>query len=398
MTGSSWICSRPLVPVIELSGVGKRYWKLDQPAMLLRSVLPFARPERHEMWALRGLDLTVDDGETVGIIGRNGAGKTTLLRVLAGVTRPTEGRVRVSGRIAPLISLGVGFHQEMSGRENVLVNGMLLGLTARQVRDVFESIVDFAELWDFIDTPVKFYSSGMLMRLGFAVLVHIKPDVLLVDEVLAVGDGAFQAKCFDEMRALQERGASIVMVSHSMLAIRHLCSRGILIAHGNVDFDGDIDTAIARHLALMSDEEAPSERSGAIVIDRVLSGLEGPTSRAGYGDDLELTLRLRFTRPVTATEITLAVYSETGLLVSLSAAAIDPSLPFQSGDEHHVAIRFTAALGGGSYRLAVEVKEGGGLPVVRSDGLLLYVLPRAGALGLADVCPTFAIDGTTVPT
>ncbi|MBV9255605.1 MAG: ABC transporter ATP-binding protein, partial [Actinobacteria bacterium] len=150
--------------------------------MLLRSLLPFGRPTRSELWALRDVDLTLAEGDVLGVIGPNGAGKTTLLRLLAGVTRPTTGRVTVGGRVAPLISVGVGFHREMSGRENVYVNGMLLGLTKAEVDRRFDAIVDFAELTDFIDTPVKFYSSGMFMRLGFAVAVHTNPQVFLVDE------------------------------------------------------------------------------------------------------------------------------------------------------------------------------------------------------------------------
>src|SRR5436309_9699332 len=190
--------------------------------MLLRSLLPFARPERSELWALRDVDLTLGQGDVLGVIGRNGAGKTTLLRLLAGVTRPTTGEVEIRGRVAPLISVGVGFHPEMSGRENVYVNGMLLGLTRREVDARLEEIVAFAELEDFIDTPVKFYSSGMFMRLGFSVAVHSDPNILVVDEVLAVGDMAFQAKCLERMRSLQQKGTSIVVVSHSMGTIRVL--------------------------------------------------------------------------------------------------------------------------------------------------------------------------------
>ena len=188
---------------IGLSGVGKRYWQLRDEAMLIKSLLPGHRAEKVEHWALKDISIEVKQGETLGILGRNGAGKTTLLRLLAGVSRPTEGRVRIAGRIAPLIGVGVGFHQEMSGRENIYVNGMLLGLSRREIDGRMEQIMDFAELEGFIDTPVKFYSSGMFMRLGFSVAAHVDPEVLLVDEVLAVGDLAFQLKCFERMRALQ---------------------------------------------------------------------------------------------------------------------------------------------------------------------------------------------------
>src|SRR5438552_11298765 len=214
-----------MIPAIELRQVSKRYWKLEEQAMLLRSLLPIARPKRSEIYALRDIDLAMGQGETLGIIGRNGAGKTTLLRLMAGVTQPSQGVVRTVGRVAPLISVGVGFHQEMSGRENVYVNGMLLGLSARQVAQRFDEIVGFAELEDFIDTPVKFYSSGMFMRLGFSVVAHSDPNLLVVDEVLAVGDISFQSKCLERMRSLQREGTSIVLVSHFMGAIRTLCPR-----------------------------------------------------------------------------------------------------------------------------------------------------------------------------
>src|SRR3954447_20987108 len=192
---------------IELRGVGKRYVKLDERKALLRSVLPFGGAGRDDLWALRGIDLVVEDGEIVGILGANGADKTTLLRLLAGVTRPTEGRVCVRGRIAPLISIGVGFHPEMSGRENAVMNGMLLGLTAEQATGRLDEIVEFAELEEFIDTPVKFYSTGMAMRLGFSVIMHTDPTVLLIDEILAVGDAGFHVKCFDRLRSLHAQGS-----------------------------------------------------------------------------------------------------------------------------------------------------------------------------------------------
>src|SRR3954468_3336998 len=251
MIDSSLTCS-DTTPAIELRSVSKRYWKLEEQAMLLRSLLPFTRPKRSPIYALRDIDLTVGQGETLGIIGRNGAGKTTLLRLMAGVTQPTTGVVRRAGRVAPLISVGVGFHQEMSGRENVYVNGMLLGLSAKQVAQRFDEIVAFAELDDFIDTPVKFYSSGMFMRLGFSVAVHSDPRLFLVDEVLAVGDMSFQAKCLDRMRALQQAGTSIVLVSHIMSAVRLLCPRVAVLEDGRLLFDGDPETAIGEYYKVLS--------------------------------------------------------------------------------------------------------------------------------------------------
>src|SRR4051812_27791053 len=209
------------LPAIEMRGVGKRYWKIQERS-LLRSLVPFGPSNRSEFWALRDADLALEPGETLGIIGRNGAGKSTLLRLLAGVTRPSTGMVRTRGRIAPLLSVGVGFHQEMTGRENVYVNAMLLGFDKRRIDRIFDEIVDFADLGAFIDTPVKFYSSGMYMRLGFSVAMHVEPDVLLVDEVLAVGDVGFRLRSFERMRDLQRQGAALVFVSHWLQAVQLL--------------------------------------------------------------------------------------------------------------------------------------------------------------------------------
>ncbi len=234
------------VPAIELRGVSKRYRKIQERS-LLRSLIPFGPPNRTELWALRDIDLCVEPGETVGVIGRNGAGKSTMLRLLAGVTRPTTGSVVTRGRVAPLLSVGVGFHPEMTGRENIYVNGMLLGFGRSQLDSLFDEIVEFAELAEFIDTPVKFYSSGMYLRLGFSVAIHVEPDVLLVDEVLAVGDTDFRLRSFDRMRAMQQSGTALLFVSHWLQAVQLLCPRTVCMHQGRVEFDGPTDAAIARH-------------------------------------------------------------------------------------------------------------------------------------------------------
>jgi ABC-type polysaccharide/polyol phosphate transport system ATPase subunit len=376
-----------------LRGVGKRYQKLEEQAMLLRSVLPFTRPVRHELWALRDLDLTVEAGEIVGVLGHNGAGKTTLLRLLAGVTTPTRGHVRVVGRIAPLISLGVGFHQEMSGRENVLVNGMLLGLTAKQVAERFDEIVEFSEIGEFIDTPVKFYSSGMYMRLGFAVVVHVDPQILLVDEILAVGDAGFQLKCFDRLRTLQQQhGASIVMVSHSMHMIRQLCPRAILIRHGHLEYDGDIEHAIALHESL-GDSTRSSTGGAAEILECRLLGGDGETHRVDYDQPMEVQLRVRFNREVTDPVITVGVLTSGGAFGGFNATPVGQVWrTFAPGEETAVRITFPARLGGGTYNLVVQIKERNGVRPLAQTDALMTVTPRDGATGMADVCARVEVD------
>lgn len=365
--------------------------------MLLRSVLPFARPARHELWALRDVDLAVEAGEIVGVVGHNGAGKTTMLRLLAGVTSPTEGRVRVTGRIAPLITLGVGFHDEMSGRENVLVNGMLLGLTAKQVAQRFDEIVEFAELGDFIDTPVKFYSSGMAMRLAFAVIAHADPTILLIDEVLAVGDVSFQLKCYERLRSFQQQGAAIVMVSHSMYAIRQLCPRAVLIRHGRLEYDGDVEHAIALHEELVDIERSSLDGEGpprVEVLERRLIGAEGEDHQVGYDDPIELRLRLRFNRQVADPQVTVGVLTGAGMFGGFNATrGGERWRTFEAGEQAVLRITFPARLGGGIYNLVVEIKERDGRVLTRSAGLMLTVAERPGCSGMADVCARFEIDG-----
>jgi ABC-type polysaccharide/polyol phosphate transport system ATPase subunit len=236
------------IPAIELRNVSKRYWKLEEQAMLLRSLLPFARPTRSPIYALRDIDLTMSRGETLGIIGRNGSGKSTALKLMAGVTAPTSGEVYVVGRVSPLIELGAGFHPDLTGRENVHLNGSILGMSGRETDEQFASIVEFAELAEFIDTPVKRYSSGMYGRLGFAVAVHSNPDLLLVDEVLSVGDTFFQEKCLAKMHEFKDKGITIVLVSHSPALVTSFCERAIWIDHGHLMAEGRADDVVAEYL------------------------------------------------------------------------------------------------------------------------------------------------------
>jgi ABC-type polysaccharide/polyol phosphate transport system ATPase subunit len=383
-------------PAIELQGVSKRYWKLEDKAMLLRSVLPFTRPARSAIHAINGVDFSVGRGETVGIIGRNGAGKTTLLRLMAGVTQPTEGRVRIAGRVAPLISVGVGFHAEMSGRENVYVNGMLLGLTAREVEQRFADIVAFAELESFIDTPVKFYSSGMFMRLGFSVAVHSDPSILLVDEVLAVGDMSFQAKCLDRMRALQAGGTSIVLVSHIMSAIRLLCPRVCVMQQGALAFDGDPEDAIGEYYKILSaSEDGTTQRTPVVVLGQQLRGADGQQHYVEPDGEVEMVTRIRFEAPVEDPHVKFQILTEGGLLVSTSQSVLRrPWRTFAPGEEVDVRVRFRARFGGGSYRL-VTIITGANVDdhLLRDEGPVVYVEPRVGTWGIVDPHATIEVDG-----
>jgi len=201
-----------------------------------------------EFWALRDVSFDVKQGEVVGVIGRNGAGKSTLLKIMSRITEPTSGEAFINGRLSSLLEVGTGFHPELTGRENVFMNGAILGMKRTEILAKFDEIVEFAELSQFIDTPVKRYSSGMYVRLAFAVAAHLETEIMLIDEVLAVGDVAFQRKCLGKMKDVAGAGRTVLFVSHSMLAIRNLCSRAILVDHGGLVMDSDTDKVIARYL------------------------------------------------------------------------------------------------------------------------------------------------------
>jgi ABC-2 type transport system ATP-binding protein len=199
-------------------------------------------------WALQDINLDIKKGETVGIIGPNGAGKSTLLKLMAGVTKPTKGEIKINGDIAPLIELGAGFHPELTGRENITLNGVILGMSKEQVAEKFKEIVDFAELWEFIDQPIKHYSSGMYLRLAFSVAVHTKPDILLIDEILAVGDESFKQKCFKKMEEFKKQGVTIVLVSHALEQIKEFCTRAVYLDEHRIIMDNGVEEVCKRYL------------------------------------------------------------------------------------------------------------------------------------------------------
>jgi ABC-type polysaccharide/polyol phosphate transport system ATPase subunit len=224
---------------IQFNRVSKKF-KKGKKLLLKEALLDMFKPEKTEVfWVLRDISFNVRKGETLGIIGTNGSGKSTILKLIAGVMDPDEGRVTTFGRIAPLIELGAGFHPELSGRENIFLNGSILGLRRGEIEKQYNNIVDFAGLEDFIDTPVKHYSSGMYMRLGFSIAVHTDPEILLVDEILAVGDTAFQEKCLKKMEEFKKTGVTIVFVGHNLAVVKKFCDRVIYLEDAQVKGDGE---------------------------------------------------------------------------------------------------------------------------------------------------------------
>jgi ABC-type polysaccharide/polyol phosphate transport system ATPase subunit len=276
--------------------------------------------------ALRDVSFSVDPGSAVGLVGRNGSGKTTLLRLISGIIKPTAGHVEVGGRVGSLLELGAGFHPDLTGRENVFLNGSIHGLKRAYVREQLDEIVAFAGLEEFIDLPVRTYSSGMYMRLGFAIAAHINADVLLLDEVFAVGDEQFQRKCFGKIFEFKQRGGTIVFVSHDASAVERLCDRAILLRAGGVEFDGPTHDAIVRYRQLLAGDLDPAERgaglkewgSGEARIAQVeLLGPEGePRAQFLAGEPLTLRLRVAAERPLAPPRLSLELRDSSGLLVA----------------------------------------------------------------------------------
>jgi lipopolysaccharide transport system ATP-binding protein len=222
----------------------------------LRGTAMLGKPTREEFWALQDVSFEVQPSDAVGIIGLNGAGKSTLLKVLSRITAPTRGRIRIGGRVASLLEVGTGFHPELTGRENVFLNGAILGMSRKEISRKFDAIVAFAEVEKFLDTPVKYFSSGMYMRLAFAVAAHLEPEILIVDEVLAVGDAAFQDKCLGKMQSVTQGGRTVLFVSHNMAAVQRLCQSAILLEKGRIRLHGSSQDVVAHYLASLSEREA----------------------------------------------------------------------------------------------------------------------------------------------
>ncbi len=297
---------------IEVNAIWKRFRKGGADSLLWECIARQARAlfsprSKHDdaFWALRDVSLRVRRGEAVGVIGPNGAGKSTLLKILSRVLRPDRGMVRVNGRLSGLIEVGAGFHGDLTGRENIFVNGAILGMTRREIQSKFDRIVDFAGIGDFLDMPVKRYSSGMYVRLGFSVAAHMEPDVLLIDEVLSVGDVAFKARCMDTMRSFLRRGTSILFVSHNLASIKRFCDRVVLLDHGMVRCEGSPDKAIEEYSRLVSELEdanpagienshigGRAHRPGAASITgvRVLDGHGQPARTLTSGEPIRLEI------------------------------------------------------------------------------------------------------------
>ena len=315
-------------------------------------------------WALKDISFELGQGEVLGIVGRNGAGKSTLLKILSQITEPTEGEIRVRGRIASLLEVGTGFHPELTGRENIYLNGAVLGMTRREIREKFDEIVAFSEVERFLDTPVKRYSSGMYVRLAFAVAAHLEPEILVVDEVLAVGDVQFQKKCLGKMEDVSKQGRTVLFVSHNMSAVEMLCSRAILLEAGHLNMDDAAPAVVKRYLdlsyslpqALLADR---TDRMGGATVRatnlRALNenGDDQPSLQSGLNYIFEIEYENRTSAPMENIVVCIDFYDERNIrTLLLRSNFTDQNVTIRPGRGRiRCAIR-NLPLANGLYRLA----------------------------------------------
>ena len=358
-------------------------------------VVARGRVRGSDVWGLRDVSFGVEPGSAVGLVGRNGSGKTTLLRLLSGIIKPSAGRVAVGGRVGSLLELGAGFHLDLTGRENVYLNGSIHGLRRAAIREKLDEIVAFAGLEEFIDLPVRTYSSGMYMRLGFAIAAHIEADVLLLDEVFAVGDEAFQRKCFGKIFEFKQRGGTIVFVSHDAVAVERLCDRAVLLQKGVVAFDGPTHEAIVAYRRLLAGERDPEERAAGLKewggevarVERVrLLGAEGDSRTqllAGepFAIAADVVAEEQLAPPLLAWELrddaSILVAAGTVSTADLGWTATTRSLPLRFEAEH-------SPFADGRLHLRVDLTDEEGERQYHSldDALVFVVYPADGGRGL----------------
>ena len=351
------------------------------------------RSGMREVEALRDVSMSVEPGDAVGLVGRNGSGKTTLLRVISGIIKPTTGHVEAGGRIASLLELGAGFHPDFTGRENVYLNGSIHGLSRARVREVMDEIVAFAELEQFIDLPVRTYSSGMFMRLGFSVAAHIQSDVLLLDEVFAVGDESFQRKCFGKIAEFKNRGGTILFVSHDAQAVERLCDRAVLLRQGEVAFDGETREAIAAYRRLLSADANPDELEAGlkewgsgearIVTAQLLDDEGDERVQLAAGEPATVRLVVASDPGITAPRVSMELRDDGGLV--LGAVTQDMAeLGWNGGGERELRFRLPhLPLADGRFhlRFALTDAESGHPLHTLDDAVRFFVFPAGAETG-----------------
>jgi lipopolysaccharide transport system ATP-binding protein len=385
---------------IDADSVSRRFVVRAREVHTLKDVIVSrGRTGAQEVWALRDVTARIAPGEAVGLVGRNGSGKSTLLRLIAGIIRPTTGAVAAGGRVGSLLELGAGFHPDFTGRENVELNGSLQGLTRARIRERFDEIVAFAELEHAIDRPVRTYSSGMTMRLGFAIAAFLEADVLLLDEVFAVGDESFQRKCFGVISAFKQAGGTILFVSHDASAVERLCDRAILLRDGAVEIDGPVHEALDRYRRVLAEDAADPATTGGVRTDaaelvdaRLVGGDGAERARFIAGEPIALELGVVAREPLPGATVHVEVRDAAGLLVLDERGAL-ASLGW-TGAPGRLAVRLDLPdppLQFGRFRVAVTLLAEDGRVVHRvDDGLPLLVYPDDDGRGLVRVAGTWS--------
>ena len=342
-----------------------RRWAVAPAKRLLRGGSADSSRSESILWAVREVDLEIEPGEVVGVIGRNGAGKSTLLKLLTRITRPTTGRIELRGRVGSLLEVGAGFHPELTGRENVFLNGAVLGMTRAEVRRAFDSIVDFAGVEAFLDTPVKRYSSGMWVRLAFAVAAHLEPEILLIDEVLAVGDAEFQKKCLGRMSDVARGGRTVLFVSHNMAAVESLCTHGLLMDAGRVTFRGPMNETIDAYLkaacqtdpgfADLTEHKGRSHGLSTIITWVGIQSADESGYRRVVGTNEDMVIEIGYdTGRETIDLVQLGICTVTGLRVTTVGTHLSSSGRFELRGKGIVECRLPKILlSGGDYTLTV---------------------------------------------
>jgi ABC-type polysaccharide/polyol phosphate transport system ATPase subunit len=391
---------------IRVEAASRRFRVHAREARTLKELFVLrGRTEPTDVWALRDVSLHVEPGEAVGLIGRNGSGKSTLLRLIAGIIKPTSGQVAAGGRIGSLLELGAGFHPDFSGRENVFLNGAIYGLRKAEIRERFDEIVAFAELEDSIDRPVRTYSSGMYMRLGFAIAAHLDADVLLLDEVFAVGDEAFQRKCFGKIFEFKQRGGTIVFVSHDATQVERLCERAVLLRDGGVELSGPTHDALVRYRRVLAAESDPAERAAglrewgtgeATIVSAELLGADGEERQQFLGGEpLSLRLRIEADAAVEAPTLQLELRDDGGLLVASDRVDTAP-LGWGSGPGERL-LRYDIErlpLSDGRFHLRLGLSDSSGKRVLHwlDDALGFLVYPSGEERGVVRLEGSWSLE------
>jgi ABC-2 type transport system ATP-binding protein len=372
---------------MRVEDVSKRFRIYHERNQSMKSaIMRRGRAKYEEFWALRDVDLEIPQGKTFGLVGHNGSGKSTLLKCLARILVPDSGSVTTNGRVSALLELGAGFHGELSGRDNVYLNGSILGLSKRDIDARFDDIVGFAGLEQFIDTPVKNYSSGMYVRLGFSVAINVEPDILLVDEVLAVGDESFQRRSAEKFQEFRDAGRTIVVVSHAMGSLRSMCDEVAWLDHGRVLGVGEADEIIGRYSdSTGTPAPAPEEPSHEARVTDVAVLVDGrPTSELRSGGPARVRVAWTTSRPLGPAELVLTVRTPDGITVAVSRSSVDRApLPTGTGSAAmELAVpQWPTAAGNFVLDVALE-RPGGGRPVDRlADAASVVVHPADGDTG-----------------